>query len=105
MNFILVPLCRLYVQLFKISQKSNAIAKKNDYENCELVGILLWGEDGIRNIMQKRNIFPLATAEFCGNFYPVPRKPEIYLTQFYGDYMQLPSEDKRITHLEDAWEL
>jgi lipopolysaccharide cholinephosphotransferase len=42
--------------------------------------------------------FPLAKLEFEGKEYYVPGKWDVYLKQQYGDYMQLPPEDKRKIH-------
>ena len=30
-----------------------------------------------------------------------PRNPDAYLTALFGDYMQIPPEDKRATHLAE----
>lgn len=37
-------------------------------------------------------------AEFEGRSMPVPKKWDEYLRGLYGDYMQLPPEDKRKRH-------
>lgn len=37
---------------------------------------------------------------FEGALYPAPAKTHEYLTQIYGDYMQLPPEDKRYSDLD-----
>ena len=36
--------------------------------------------------------------EFCGKKFFATNKPDFYLTSIYGDYMQLPPEEKRICH-------
>ena len=38
----------------------------------------------------KEVVFPLTTAEFEGNLFPVPGNWDSYLKTSYGDYMQLP---------------
>lgn len=40
---------------------------------------------------------------FEGKEYPAPQKWDEYLKGLYGDYMQLPPEDKRIPHMFEAY--
>lgn len=49
--------------------------------------------------MRAEDFFPLKKVPFCGKEYYIMKDHDQYLTQVYGDYMQLPPEDKRITHL------
>jgi lipopolysaccharide cholinephosphotransferase len=44
------------------------------------------------------NIFPLSTINFEGEQYSCPNNPDGYLTTLYGNYMQLPPEEKRKGH-------
>lgn len=42
--------------------------------------------------------------EFEGRTFCSIKNPEAYLTKFYGDYMKLPPEEKRVSHhLFEAW--
>lgn len=41
--------------------------------------------------------------EFEGFKFPAPKKYHEYLTSQYGDYMQLPTEDKRVAHPVEAY--
>lgn len=43
-------------------------------------------------------IFPAKLVEFEGKMYPGLNDNHKYLTSMYGDYMQLPPEDKRVNH-------
>ena len=43
-------------------------------------------------------IFPTTDIEFEGIIVRAPHDFDKYLTEFYGDYMQVPPEEKRITH-------
>ncbi len=44
---------------------------------------------------------PAAEMEFAGKKYAVPRNYDKVLTTVYGNYMELPPEDKRIAHLPE----
>ncbi len=45
----------------------------------------------------------IVSAEFEGKMFPIPKRYDYYLTLLYGDYMELPPENERIAHLEDAY--
>lgn len=45
-----------------------------------------------------KDIFPLATLKFEGREFPVPHNYDHMLRLMYGDYMQLPPEERITTH-------
>jgi lipopolysaccharide cholinephosphotransferase len=44
------------------------------------------------------DIFPTSKIEFEGELFRAPANPDAYLHNIYGNYMQLPPEDKRKGH-------
>ena len=63
-----------------------------------------WGDGygwGCAELMRENEIFPLGTIQFEGHAFPCPANPKEMLMAFYGDYMQIPPEDKRVTHLAE----
>jgi len=46
----------------------------------------------------KKDIFPLDNLSFCGKSYSVPNNYDKYLRFIYGSYMEIPPEDKRVSH-------
>ena len=46
----------------------------------------------------KSKIFPLTSISFEGYNFSCPNSPKDYLRNQYGDYMQIPPEDKREVH-------
>ena len=42
----------------------------------------------------KEEIFPLSSLKFEGIDFPAPKDTDAYLTNLYGDWRQIPSEDK-----------
>lgn len=46
----------------------------------------------------QKDVWPLGTVYFEGIEFPAPGNPDGYLKDLYGDYMQLPAEDKREFH-------
>jgi hypothetical protein len=41
-----------------------------------------------------KNTFPLTTARFEGEEFPVPKDTDAYLTLVYGDWRKMPSEEQ-----------
>ena len=55
------------------------------------------------NLVHTKEMFADSVeVEFEGDKYLAPIGYKQYLTQLYGDYMQMPPEDKRITHCVKA---
>lgn len=46
------------------------------------------------------DIFPLAEMCFEGKMFYVPHDVDAYLRHIYGDYMQIPDESYRVTHMD-----
>lgn len=53
------------------------------------------GEYGIKECFNKNIILPTIKYKFEDGNYPIPNNYDFYLTQLYGDYMQLPPVEKR----------
>lgn len=51
------------------------------------------------NSYTKDMVFPLKDIEFEGKTFLGPANPDKYLTSIYRDYMKIPPEDKRVTHI------
>ena len=51
-------------------------------------------------ILTKKKIYPLVEREFNGRKYKIPNNYDYYLKKEYGDYMTLPKEEDRWTHLK-----
>lgn len=49
-----------------------------------------WG----RHIFFAHNTFPLGTARFEGEEFPAPKDIDAYLSQVYGDWRKLPTDDQ-----------
>lgn len=47
---------------------------------------------------RKDSVFPLTEVEFEGKRFLGPSNPDAYLRDLYGDYMQVPPEEKRVSH-------
>ncbi len=50
------------------------------------------------NAMKKSDVYPLKKMPFRDFFVYIPKNTDQLLTRIFGDYMQLPPEDKRVNH-------
>lgn len=88
----------------RLFNKHDRICRKYDYEKSTNVGCTVWGYK-IREVIPKDSLFPPSKVLFEGYEFMAPAKPEVYLTSIYGDFMQLPPEEKRINHEMLAYQL
>lgn len=59
---------------------------------------------GVFEVMKKSDLEETIFHDFEGCKFRVPKNYDMYLKQIYGDYMQLPPEDKRVSHHTfEAW--
>lgn len=80
----------------------NEIARNPGYENASRVSSLLGGSKHGWSI-PKDDYENMVEVEFEGHMLPAMGCWDEYLTKCYGDYMQLPPENKRQTHCLKAW--
>lgn len=78
-------------------QQMNAICYRYPYENSTLVAVYC-GSYGSKEVFPKSWLDGTATFTFEGMDVALPSGYDDYLKQYYGDYMQLPPEEKRISH-------
>lgn len=77
-NFaLLIPFARLVGQF----------GAKDQYRICLGAGFY-------KSVFYKKDIFPLSKMEFEGVEFPVPGNTDAYLTNIYGDWRKLPSEEQ-----------
>lgn len=50
-------------------------------------------------VFRKSDMVPVKPVAFEDRTYMIMNDPDAYLTIMYGDYMQLPPEDKRVCHI------
>ena len=78
-------------------------ATKYKGEVTDYCGVAVWGY-GMREVNNRRNWDEVLEVDFENTKAPIPAGYDNYLTCVYGDYMQLPSEDKRVSeHIFKAW--
>lgn len=83
---------------------SISLSKKYNYEDCEFVGFAS-SYPAHNKYMKKEWFADTVDVEFEGKIFKAPIGYHEYLTTQYGDYMQLPPEDKRISHHMEAYRI
>ena len=84
-------------------RKIDKLAQRYSFENSSYVGCCQWGY-GIKERLDK-SVFNPIEIEFEGYHFFAPRNYDEYLKALYGNYMELPPEDKRISHSIQAWKI
>ena len=96
---LLYPFSRL-VPSYKICEKLDDLCKAYDYDNSSTVAEIIWGV-GERETISKE-CFQSAYGEFEGYAFCIPQGFDQFLKQCYGEYMELPPEEERMTHRFEA---
>ena len=81
----------------KLIDKIQSTARKTDFDSSVYAGNL-GGTYRFRETMETSIQNEFIDIEFEGKKFSAMKNYDKYLTNLYGDYMQLPPEEKRITH-------
>lgn len=102
-KFILKYFSKIFPENF-LSKKIISLTKKYSYETSKYTGCYVWGY-GPQEKMKKEDYEKYIDVEFEGAKYKGIKEYDKYLTNLYKDYMQLPPEEKRVTHNFKAWRI
>ena len=81
------------------------LAKRYRYEDCEYVGVVTGYVHTMEEYIRKEGYGTPVRVMFEGRSYNAPADTDRYLRNLYGNYMELPPEDKREAHFFDIWEI
>ena len=82
----------------KMVEDYSILAQRYRGKNTNHWGVTTINCYGIRERNVKKNYEQVVNVKFEGKEYPAPIGYKVYLTGLYGDYMQLPPVEKRISH-------
>ena len=80
-----------------IKEEINKALKSLVFNDCDFAGAY-FGDDELREFMPREWFEYYTELEFEGKKYMVLEKYEDYLRRLFGDYMQLPPEEDRVSH-------
>lgn len=69
--------------------------RKYSFDEQKYIGVTSSGVHFAEEKMPKSEYLPTVEVEFAGKKYHAPQNYDRYLTQLYGNYMELPPEEKR----------
>lgn len=87
----------------RVIDQMNRIATRYDYDHSKYVGAITYGIYGPGERCLHDEVVAFTNVTFEGKQYCAPGCYDTYLRQIFGDYMQLPSEEKRIDHKMIVW--
>lgn len=82
----------------ELSDEENRVSSINLNDDEDMVGFISVFNDS----MLKRDVFPLEKYDFEDTYFWGPKNADTLLTCCYGDYMQLPPEEKRHPHYSNV---
>lgn len=77
-------------------------AKKYDYESSDYVVRMRRSLNGFTGALPK-SVYEKCYVEFENHAFIAPKGYDAWLNRFFGNYMELPPEEKRITHICDCY--
>ena len=94
---VAIPVAKL-IGAKRCNEKLISIGKECDYDKSNYVGLVTWGLYGPGERIKKDEFEKETTVQFEGHEFSGVSCWDSYLTNIYGDYMQLPPEEDRIDH-------
>lgn len=90
MCIILKPFPRNY-----FVKKVAADAKRYNSLDSDKIGLFSWSD---RLLCEKAVVSSFTDVEFEKKLFKAPAQYDLWLTKLYGNYMELPPEEERVTH-------
>ena len=90
------PFSRILMSRKTINKKLDCLCEGYNYTTSTYVGNLLWPNK--KRECLKKEWFKGATHKFEGYDFSIPDGYDKILSHYYGNYMQLPPDEDRVTH-------
>ena len=74
------------------------------YDDAEYIYCVAWGIHGRKELFRKILFDSMTIVEFEGHDFSAISNWDKYLSSIYGDYMELPPENERVSHgVQATW--
>ena len=100
---VLVPLANAAGTLSRSAKQLDSLGKMVRFNETSWAGCVAWGLYGCGERYSIAGWDNVIKLDFEGHEFPAIRCWDEYLHGIYGEYMQLPPVEKRITHEMKAW--
>ena len=90
------------VGMQRVSRFESRIMQKYSGRDTKYVACL-FSPYGLREKVEASVLFQTTTLPFEGRLFQAPANWNEFLSRIYGNYMELPPEEKRRTHRIEAW--
>ncbi len=91
----------MFMSMSCVYKRIDKKAHQYDYNSSNYVGYITMSRYGIKQRHRKQIFDDYILVQFEGYDFPAPVGYDEYLRNLFGDYMQLPPEDKRVS--AHAW--
>lgn len=76
------------------TKKIDKLIKKYSVKDGKYEAAIGVGKDGMKEVFKRGTFEKLIDVPFEDMVVPIPENYDLFLTQFYGDYMQKPSDEE-----------
>lgn len=99
---LIIPFAKM-IGVNRANKLLDNLSRSTPYEKADKVGCIMWGLYGTRECMDKKEFEQSVEVTFEGHTFEAPSCWDSYLSNLYGNYMELPPKEKQITHELKVW--
>lgn len=96
-SMVRIGLKILYITPLKIYRRFQKESQRYNKRNTKYYSAFETPKPWL-NAMKKSDVYPMKKMPFRDFYVYIPKNTDQLLTRIFGDYMQLPPEDKRVNH-------
>lgn len=87
----------------RIVKAMEKLEQTYNYNDCEYIIRMRSSPNGFTGILPKSDYDDAVELKFEQYYFKAPKEYKKWLTIYYGDYMKIPPEEKRVPHLSECY--